>query len=43
VEDLADLPTEAVTAMKGLLRHGMDLDLLQALDLESRIAARLTI
>ena len=41
--DLADLPTEAVTAMKGLLRHGMDLDLLQALDLESRIAARLTI
>ena len=42
-EDLADLPTEAVTAMKGLLRHGMDLDLLQALDLESRIAARLTI
>ena len=42
-EDLADLPTEAVTAMKGLLRHGMDLDLLQALDLESRIAGRLTI
>ena len=42
-EDLADLPTEAVTAMKGLLRHGMDLDLPQALDLESRIAARLTI
>ena len=42
-EDLADLPTEAVTAMKGLLRHGMDLDLLQALDLESRIATRLTI
>ena len=42
-EDLANLPTEAVTAMKGLLRHGMDLDLLQALDLESRIAARLTI
>ncbi len=42
-EDLADLPTEAVTAMKGLLRHGMDLDLHQALDLESRIAARLTI
>ena len=42
-EDLADLPTEAVPAMKGLLRHGMDLDLLQALDLESRIAARLTI
>jgi len=39
-EDLADLPTEAVTAMKGLLRHGMDLDLPQALDLESRIAAR---
>jgi len=42
-EDLADLPTEAVTAMKGLLRHGMDLDLPQALDLESRVAARLTI
>ena len=42
-EDLADLPTEAVTAMKGLLRHGMDLGLPQALDLESRIAARLTI
>jgi len=42
-EDLADLPTEAVTAMKGLLRHGMDLDLPQALDLESRIATRLTI
>ena len=42
-EDLADLPTEAMTAMKGLLRHGMDLDLPQALDLESRVAARLTI
>ncbi len=42
-KDLADLPTEAVTAMKGLLRHGMDLDLPQALDLESRVAARLTI
>ena len=42
-DDLADLPTEAVTAMKGLLRHGMDLGLPQALDLESRIAARLPI
>jgi enoyl-CoA hydratase/carnithine racemase len=39
--ELAELPAEAVAAMKRLLRHGMDLDLAQALDLERRVAARL--
>ena len=39
--ELAKLPAEAVAAMKRLLRHGMDLDLAQALDLERRVAARL--
>ncbi len=40
-ESLADLPTDAVAAMKRILRHGMDLDLPRALELESRVAARL--
>ena len=39
--ELAKLPAEAVAAMKRLLRHGMDLDLAQALDLERRVATRL--
>ena len=39
--ELAKLPAEAVAAMKRLLRHGMDLDLAQALDFERRVAARL--
>jgi len=39
--ELAELPAKAVAAMKRLLRHGMDLDLAQALDLERRVAARL--
>ncbi len=38
--ELAELPAKAVAAMKRLLRHGMDLDLAQALDLERRVAAR---
>ena len=41
-DKLAELPTDAVTAMKQLLRQGMDLDLPKALELESRLAARLT-
>ena len=39
--ELAELPAKAVAAMKRLLRHGMDLDLAQALDFERRVAARL--
>ncbi|MCH7737238.1 MAG: enoyl-CoA hydratase/isomerase family protein [Chloroflexi bacterium] len=39
--ELAGLPTEAVAALKQALRQGMDLDLPRALELESRIAARL--
>ena len=39
--ELAELPAKAVAAMKRLLRHGMDLDLAQALDLERRVATRL--
>lgn len=39
--ELAKLPAEAVAAMKRLLRHGMDLDLAQALELERRVATRL--
>ena len=41
-DKLAELPTDAVAAMKQLLRQGMDLDLPKALELESRLAARLT-
>jgi len=40
-EDLAELPVEAVAAMKQALRQGMDLDLPRGLELEQRIAARL--
>ena len=39
--ELAELPAKAVAAMKRLLRHGMDLDLAQALELERRVATRL--
>ena len=38
---LAELPVASVAAMKQLLRRGMDLGLPQALELESRAAARL--
>ena len=41
VSSLAELPTAAVTALKQLLRRGMDLGLPEALDLESRVAARM--
>ncbi|HIN24446.1 MAG TPA: enoyl-CoA hydratase/isomerase family protein [Dehalococcoidia bacterium] len=41
--ELAERPAEAVAALKRLLRHGMDLDLPEALDLESRVAARLAV
>ena len=40
-ESLAELPVAAVAALKQLLRHGMDLGLPEALDLEARTAARL--
>jgi enoyl-CoA hydratase len=40
-DELAELPSEAVTAMKQVLRQGMDLDLPKALELERRVAARL--
>ncbi len=40
-DSLAELPVAAVAAMKQALRQGMDLDLPRALQLESRIAARL--
>ncbi|KAA1285257.1 MAG: hypothetical protein EGP13_02415, partial [SAR202 cluster bacterium] len=39
---LADLPVAPVAALKQLLRQGMDLDLPQALELESRVTARLS-
>lgn len=39
--ELAKLPAEAVAALKRLLCHGSDLTLPQALDLESRVAARM--
>ena len=38
---LAELPAEAVAALKQSLRQGMDLDLARALELEDRLAARL--
>lgn len=38
---LAELPVAAVAALKQLLRQGMDLGLPEALDLESRTAAKL--
>jgi enoyl-CoA hydratase/carnithine racemase len=38
--EMAKLPAEAVAGLKELLRNGMDLGLPQALDLESRAAAR---
>ncbi len=38
---LAELPAEAVAALKQSLRQGMDLDLARALELEGRLAARL--
>jgi len=41
-DELAELPSEAVVAMKQVLRPGMDLDLPKALELERRVAARLT-
>ena len=41
-ESLADLPAEAVAALKQSLHLGMDLGLPEALELERRIAARLT-
>ena len=41
-DELAELPSEAVAAMKQVLRQGMDLDLPKALELERRVAARLT-
>ena len=40
-ESMAELPVEAVAALKQALRQGMDLDLPRALELEGRIAARL--
>jgi enoyl-CoA hydratase/carnithine racemase len=40
-KSLAELPAEAVVALKQSLRQGMDLDLPRALDLEGRLAARL--
>ncbi len=40
-ESLAELPAAAVAALKQLLRQGMDMTLPEALDLETRIAARL--
>ena len=40
-DELAELPSEAVAAMKQVLRQGMDLDLPKALELERRVAARL--
>ncbi len=40
-DSLAELPVEAVAALKQALRQGMDLDLPRALELEGRIAARL--
>ena len=39
---LAELPFEAVAAMKQVLRQGMDLDLPKALELERRVTTRLT-
>jgi len=41
-DELADLPQGPVAAMKQVLRQGMDLDLPNALEFESRIPARLT-
>ena len=41
-DELAELPSEAVVAMKQVLRQGMDLDLPKALELERRVTARLT-
>ena len=38
---LADTPQESMAAMKQVLRQGLDLDLVRALELEKRIAARL--
>lgn len=38
---LAELPVAAVAALKQLLRHGTDMGLPEALDLEGRTAARL--
>jgi len=40
-DSLAELPVAAVAALKQLLRQGMDLGLPEALDLESRTAAKL--
>ena len=40
-DELAELPAEAVEALKQSLRQGMDLDLPRALELEGRLAARL--
>ena len=40
-ESLAELPPEAMAALKRLLRQGMDLDLPGALELEGRVTARL--
>jgi enoyl-CoA hydratase/carnithine racemase len=41
-DELAELPSEAVVAMKQVLRQGMDLDLPKALELERRVTTRLT-
>ena len=41
-DELAELPFEAVAAMKQVLRQGMDLDLPKALELERRVTTRLT-
>lgn len=40
-DEMAALPVEPVAAMKQVLRQGLDLDLPRALELESRVAARL--
>ena len=40
-DELAELPAEAVAALKQSLRQGMDLDLPRALELEGRLAALL--
>ena len=40
---LAELPADAVAALKQLLSHGMDLGLPEALDLEGRVVAQLAI
>ncbi|HCP23700.1 MAG: enoyl-CoA hydratase/isomerase family protein [SAR202 cluster bacterium] len=42
-ERLAEIPPDAMAAMKKLLRHGPDMGLAEALELESRTAAQLAV